>query len=662
MAPQTSPLEQTRGVFLRGFAVIGVFSVGASLLMLAGPLYMLQIYDRVITTGNHDTLFAISAMLILALVVFGLLEALRTLVAQRVGVWLDRKLFGPTLAGGISAALNGKAATAQGLRDVTAVRTYLASPAIFPLFDAPMAPLFVLVLFIMHPVLGMIAIAGAIVLFGIALANELLTRKGLQDASAASSQTFNQADSAVRNADVIAAMGMMPALAKRIDSAAERWRLLQLRAGGRSGMLGAAAKGLRLMLQSIVLGAGAWLVIGGELTPGMMIAGSIMLSRALAPVEQAISAWQGLVNAQAAWKRLKDVLASRPVLGEGTQLPAPKGEVAAEGVIYQPAGAPEPILRGISFRIPAGTAVGVIGPTGSGKTTLARVIVGTRMAQRGSIRLDNADMAVWDPLDRGQHVGYLPQDIELFEGTVKENIARLGEAGDEEVVAAAQMAGVHEMILRLPQAYETPIGERGASLSGGQRQRIGLARAIFRKPRLIVLDEPNANLDAEGEDALVRAVTTLKQEGHTIIMISHKPSLLQAVDKIMVMQNGQISEFGDSAEVMAKFGAAAPKPAIRQVHPADPSHERRRQPSGPQSTAWHRQAGVHWCDCHFRVLLRTGWLGGFRPPEERRDCHGAGDGRRTPQDHPASGRRYRPGNCGEGRRHRAEGRCACCPG
>ncbi|WP_417515107.1 type I secretion system permease/ATPase [Minwuia sp.] len=563
-------MEQTRSVFVKSFVVIGVFSVCTSLLMLAGPLYMLQIYDRVINTGNVDTLIAISAMLVLALGVFALLEGLRTLVAQRVGVWLDRKLFGPALAGGIANALNGEAASAQGLRDVTAVRSYLASPAIFPLFDAPIAPFFLLILFIMHPLLGIIATAGAVILFLIALANELVTRKALQQASGASSKTFNAADAAVRNADVIAAMAMMPALARRIDDSAERWRMLQLRAGGRSGMLGASAKGLRLLLQSVILGAGAWLVLRGELTPGMMIAASIMMSRALAPVEQAISAWQGLVNAQAAWRRLKDLLANRPALGEGTHLPEPKGELVADGVIYQPKGAAEPILRGISFRIPAGTAVGIIGPTGSGKTTLARAIVGTRMPQRGAIRLDNADVSVWDPLDRGRHVGYLPQDIELFDGTVKENIARLGEAEDAEVIEAAQLAGVHDMILKLPQAYETPIGERGAALSGGQRQRIGLARAVFRRPRLIVLDEPNANLDAEGEDALVKAVTDLKQAGHTILLISHKPSLLSAVDMIMVMQNGQVSDFGDAKEVMAKFGTAAQKPAIRQVHPAEP--------------------------------------------------------------------------------------------
>lgn len=564
-----SPLDQTRSVFARAFLVIGLFSLCTSLLMLAGPIYMLQIYDRVINTGNVDTLIALSGIIFAALAVFAMLEGVRTLVAQRVGVWLDRKLFGPTLAGGISQALNGSGVSAQGLRDITTVRSYIASPAIFPLFDAPIAPLFLAILYVMHPLLGVVATVGGVILFALALANEFTTRKALQQASGASASTFNAADAAVRNADVVAAMGMMPALARRIDGRAEEWRALQLRAGGRSGMLGAAAKGIRLMLQSMILGVGAWLVLGGEMTAGMMIAGSIMLSRALAPVEQSISAWQGLVNAQAAWRRLREVLDHRPALGEGTRMPEPRGELVADNVIFQPKGSDTPILKGVSFNVPAGTAVGLIGPTGSGKTTLARVIVGTRLAQRGAVRLDGADMAVWEPLDRGRHVGYLPQDIELFDGTVKENIARLQDAEDEDVVAAAQLAGVHDMILHLPQAYETPIGERGMVLSGGQRQRIALARAVFGRPRLIVLDEPNANLDAQGEDALIAAVKTLKEAGHTVLMISHKPSLLGAVDRIMVMQDGRVTEYDERDKVMAKFGSQAQRAALRQVHPAE---------------------------------------------------------------------------------------------
>lgn len=566
-----SPLEQTRGVFVKAFVVIGLFSVCTSLLMLTGPIYMLQVYDRVIGTGNVETLIALSVIIAVAFCVFAAMEALRTLVAQRVGVWLDRRLFGPTLASGVAMALNESGVTAQGLRDITTVRSYLASPAIFPLFDAPLAPLFLIILFVMHPLLGVVALAGGVVLFLLALANEFTTRKALQQASGASARTFSAADAAVRNADVVAAMGMMPALARRIDDQAEQWRGLQLRAGGRSGVLGASAKGIRLLLQSAMLGIGAWLVIGGEMTPGMMIAGSIMLSRALAPVEQSISAWQGLVNAQSAWRRLKTVLAHRPALGEGTRLPAPKGELTAENVVYQPNGAPAPVVKGVSFSVPAGTAVGLVGPTGSGKTTLARLIVGTRLPQRGAVRLDGADMAAWDPLDRARHVGYLPQDIELFDGTVKDNIARLQEAGDEDVVAAAQLAGVHDLILHLPQAYETPIGDRGMHLSGGQRQRIALARAVFGRPRLIVLDEPNANLDAAGEDALVEAIGNLKAAGHTVLMISHKPSLLSAVDRIMVMQNGQLTDYDDRDKVMAKLGANAKRAAIRQVHPAEPA-------------------------------------------------------------------------------------------
>ena len=274
----SSPLEQTRSVFIRAFLVIGLFSICTSLLMLAGPIYMLQIYDRVINTGNVDTLTALTIIIFAALAVFTLLEGVRTLVAQRVGVWLDRKLFGPTLAGGVSQALSESGASAQGLRDVTAVRSYLASPAIFPLFDAPMAPLFLLILFVMHPLLGIVASVGAVFLFVLALVNELSTRKALQQASGASAKTFNAADAAVRNADVVAAMGMMPALARRIDEGAEQWRALQLRAGGRSGMLGAVAKGMRLFLQSAILGTGAWLVLGAEITPGMMIAATVTMS------------------------------------------------------------------------------------------------------------------------------------------------------------------------------------------------------------------------------------------------------------------------------------------------------------------------------------------------------------------------------------------------
>ena len=376
------------------------------------------------------------------------------------------------------------------------------------------------------------------------------------------------ADATVRDADVIRAMAMLPALARRMETHSAAWRALQRRAGGRSGMLTAAAKGTRLLLQSAILGPGAWLALSGKLTPGMMIAASIMIGRALAPVEQAITARQGLINAQAAWGRLKAVLADRPELGQGTSLPRPEGLLVAENVIYQPKGAPAPVLSGISFRIEPGSIIGLIGPTGAGKSTLARCIVGSARPQRGTIRLDGADMNGWDPLDRGQHVGYVPQDVELFAGTVAENIARFGEASDEDVVAAAQRAGAHDMILKLPQAYQTEIGDAGARLSGGQRQRLALARAIFGDPRLLVLDEPNASLDAAGEDALVTMVTQAETAGSTVLLITHKPSIMRTAHKVMVLEDGRISRFGDRDEIVNRqtepqSTSPAPAPAER---------------------------------------------------------------------------------------------------
>lgn len=563
------PLELVRRVLRRGFLVIGLFSLGVNILMLTGPLYMLQIYDRVVTTGHVDTLLALTGIIIVAMLVFTALEALRTLIAQRVGIWMDGHLAGPAVIGGIELARAGRSGTAQGLRDLTTVRSYLASPSIFPFFDAPVAPLFLGILFIMHPLLGLVALAGGIVLAGIALANELLTRKAMREAAGASSAMLNAADSAIRNADVITAMGMQNQLADRVNQRSADWREVQKQAGGRSGIMTSVAKGFRLLLQSIILGTGAWLVIGGEMTPGMMIAGSIMMGRALAPVEQAIGTWQGLINAQAAWQRLKTLLDGVPVATGGTKLPAPTGHLTASGLTYMPKGLTKPVISNVSFDIQPGTITGIIGPTGAGKTTLARLLTGSLAPSRGAVRLDDADMAKWDPADRGPHVGYLPQDIELFDGTVRDNIARLGEAEDEEIIAAAQLAEVHDMILHLPGGYETPIGDRGTHLSGGQRQRIGLARAFFREPKLIVLDEPNASLDATGEDRLVQAMRTMREKGHTIIMITHKPSLLHVADNVMVLQQGQVAKFGPTAEILSQFAdRSAPQQPQPQQKPA----------------------------------------------------------------------------------------------
>ncbi len=565
---ENRPLEDVRRCLFKVFGLIGAFSLGVSLLLLAGPLYMLQVYDRVLPTGHVDTLLVLTAILVIAFAVLAALDALRGLVAQRLGAWLERRLAAPVLAANALAALGRPGASAQGLRDVATLRGYLGSSAIFPLFDAPVAPLFFAVLFIIHPLLGWVAVAGGVLLFGLALLNEWLTRRALRSASGASIATFNAADSAVRNADALTAMGMLPALLRAIEQRAEPWRQQQQLAGGRSASLSALAKGLRLLLQSLSLGVGAWLVVQNELTPGMIIAASVMMSRALAPVEQAIGAWQGLISAQSAWRRLSEQLDRLPALGTGTRMPRPEGRLSVKDLVYAPFGSGEPLLRGVSFDVEPGSVIGLIGPTGAGKSTLARLLIGSLAPLRGSVRLDGVEMAAWDSVDRGRHVGYLPQDVELLDETVRSNIARLSEASDEDVVQAAQLAGAHETILKLPQGYETRIGAEGLRLSGGQRQKIGLAQALFGSPRFVVLDEPNAHLDSDGELALVRSLDTLKAMGSTVILVCHKPSLLAVADKILVLRDGRVVDFDDRERIIAKFTPAATQatqPSLRHM-------------------------------------------------------------------------------------------------
>jgi PrtD family type I secretion system ABC transporter len=441
-------------------------------------------------------------------------------------------------------------------------RTFLTGPAIFPFLDAPWTPVFIAVIFMFHPLLGWLSIAGATILFAMALINELSTRSLLMLAGGASIKSLRVAESAVRNADVIEAMGMMPNIVRR-------WRVenatmldLQAKASRRSGVITATSRFIRLFLQVAMLGVGAWLAINDEVTPGAMIAGSILLGRALAPVEQAIASWKSAVAARGAYGRIKRQLNAVSPRAEAMALPAPAGQFSVEGMSYLYPGASEPVLRTIDFRLEPGESVGLIGPTAVGKTTLARLAVGNLRPSAGHIRLDTTDVAQWDPVDLGQYIGYLPQDVELFAGTVRENIARMGEGENEQVVAAAQLAGVHEIILGLPAGYETEIGEGGAVLSGGQRQRIGLARAVFGDPKFIVLDEPNANLDHDGEVALLETVAKLKAQGATMIIIAHRPSVLRHVDKILVLRNGGVQMFGDRDEVMAKLaGPAAAAPA-----------------------------------------------------------------------------------------------------
>lgn len=554
--------------------------------MLTAPLFMMQVFDRVITSRNTDTLVLLMLIAGVALVTMSALETVRTFILVRLSSWLDRKLGGSALTASILATLKtGEDANIQGLRDLSTFRSFLTGPGVFPILDAPFAPIFLGIMFLLHPLLGAISLVGAVILFSLALVNELLTRKALAQAGQNSIAAMNQADAAARNADVIQAMGMMPNLINKWNKSHAESLEHQSKASDRGGVISALSKFMRSVLQIGVSSAGAWLVIAGDMSPGSMIAGSIIMGRALAPVEQAIGSWKGFLGARSAYARLKAKLNAAPVIDNAMPLPRPTGAVDVEAVSYAHPGSSEPVLRNVSFNINPGEVVGLIGPTAAGKSTLAKILIGNLAPRSGHARLDNMDMAEWPANDRGKYVGYLPQDIELFSGTIRENIARMGDGNPEDVIKAAEKAGVNDMILRMEKGYETQIGEGGAALSGGQRQRIALARAIFGNPCFLVLDEPNANLDSVGETALMSAMESLRSEGMTIIVIAHRPNILKYVDKIVVLRNGTVDDFGFRDDVLEKLQTPArtlgapkwPKPQIVKTSDAE-------QNSAPEKT------------------------------------------------------------------------------
>ena len=548
----------------RAFASIGFFSFCSNILMLAVPIYTLQLFDRVLTSQSTDTLLWLSIGVAIALFFLGFLEVVRSRVMVRLSVWLDRVLGPQLLAYGISSAtLVPQHASLQTLRDLGTLRGFVAGTGIFHFFDSPWVPVYVLVIFLMHPLLGVIALAGACLLFALAVVNEAATHRLLAEANVHAIQTQDRIEANAKNAEAIEAMGMLPSVVAAWREQSAKALKLQTVASDRAGFIAGISKVLRLSLQVGIMGVGVYLAIHQSITPGIMIAASIVLSRALAPVEQMIGAWKGFVGAREAYKRINDRI-KVPIAERGKMtLPAPRGALAAEGVTFVPPGAQLPTVYGVSFELEAGEWLGVIGPSASGKSTLARLITGVWQPRVGSVRLDGVDVFTWNRRDFGQYVGYLPQDVELFAGTVKQNIARMApDAHDQDVVEAAQWAGCHELILRLPKGYETEIGERGYSLSGGQRQRIALARALFGSVRLLVLDEPNSNLDTEGEEALTNALLRAKEKGITIVMICHRPSLLAEADKLLMLRDGKLVVFGSLREVMARFASDKALPRI----------------------------------------------------------------------------------------------------
>lgn len=556
-----------QGELVKGFGVVLAFSLLVNVLVLTSPLYMMQIYDRVLQSGQVETLLFISLIALAALVVFGALDAVRTYLLNRLGIYIDATLRDQVLVSAVSISRKQGGATAQRLvGDLNEVRNYLGSQSVVPFLDAPWVIFFIAVMAILHPWLGILGLVSALFLLALTIANDRLTRSAIAAASQQQLAATQFSDSALAGAEVIHAMGMQQAVAARYRNLVGVMIPLMLRSGDLAGILSSASKATRIIVQSAALGLGAFLVIRAELSPGGMIAGSILLGRALAPIEQAIGAWRQFLLARASYTRLRAMLSNMPVNSRPIALPDLKGQLNLEGIFLQLPGMEKPLLRNISLAAAPGTAISLIGPSASGKSTLCRLMVGAISPSAGRVRLDGADILSIGSDDISRTIGYLPQAVDLFSGTASENIARLGTVDDAKVVAAAKAAGCHEMILRLPNGYETELGARGQFLSGGQRQRIGLARALYGDPQLLVLDEPNANLDQEGERALIEAIVAAKQRRATVVLVNHRSTLLQAIDKLGVLRDGVLERFGDRDTILREMQPSAQvKPVLVPV-------------------------------------------------------------------------------------------------
>lgn len=532
------------------FAVAGVFSGVINLLYLSSPLYLMQIYNRVLVSENVTTLVLLTLILVCALLTMGALDALRAQLLVRAGMRLDR-----SLAGRVFDALVRKSARlgysngSQSLRQLDQFRTFITGPGIYFAFDLPWIPLYLLLLFLIHPVLGVVSTVGAAILLILALVNERTTRPSLKTAETEGNRAYAFSENILRHSDVVVAMGMQPAIESHWQSSRDTMLASQGMASDRNAVVSSGIRFARLLLQACMLGAGAWLAIGQFIQPATIFAASIIMGRALVPVEQGVATWKQFTEARSAYRSVDKLLTEVPNREDKTVVPANQNGLVAEHLVYTLPSRPDPILRDIGFAIRPGEAVGIVGPSGSGKSTLAKLIIGAIPATGGTLSFGGLNYRNWDPTVFGRQIGYLPQDVGLFAGTVRENISRFGDASIEDVVQAAQKAGIHEMILGLPKQYDTELGPEGVGLSGGQRQRLGLARALLGSPALLVLDEPNANLDAQGETGLRNALEVIKATGTTIVLVTHRTTVLEVVDRMMFIRNGRLEIFAPADDV-----------------------------------------------------------------------------------------------------------------
>ena len=564
MKPQTPPSELTMAfVPLRPTLYKAIlFSLLISLLALAPTVYMLEVYDRVVNSRNAITLVMLTVMVVICYAVMELLEKVRSSMMRAAGVKLDealsKRVYGAMFQGFLRRQVGG---SMQVLNDLRAVREFLHNPALLAIMEAPVSLVALMFSFMISPVLGVATMLGGVVQVFVAVMNERATRKPLLQANQKSSSAMQMAEASLRNAQVMESMGMLDAVHARWQKKQREFLALQSKASEGAGLWANMSKAVQLVLGSFLLGLGAWLTMSNAINggPAMMIIGSVLGGRVLAPLAQLVAQWNGVVTVRESWARLDMLLSQIPAKAEAMALPAPKGQLSVEGIVAGPPGQQAAILRGIQFALNPGEVLAVIGPSASGKTTLARLLVGLWPSMGGKVRLNGADVFTWDKSELGPYLGYLPQGVELLEGTLAENIARFGDVDMAQVEAAAKLVGVHELIMAMPQAYNTPIGRDGAMLSGGQRQRVGLARALYGKPVLVVLDEPNSSLDEAGDAALTQAIASLKQMGTTFVVMTHRTSVLGVADKMLLMREGTQQAFGPRDEVLAAMQQAREK-------------------------------------------------------------------------------------------------------
>ncbi|QND63259.1 type I secretion system permease/ATPase [Mesorhizobium loti] len=560
--PQSRPSEPPRTTlaavlasFRRAFSGIALMSGVVNILALTGSFFMLQVYDRVIPGRSVPTLVGLAVFAGTLFVFQGVLELIRSRLLVRIGMALDARMSGQVYAALMRLPLRTKLAGdgLQSLRDLDQVRSFLSSVGPTALFDLPWMPLYLGICFLFHFWIGMTALAGAVILFGLTLFAEARTREPAKRANSQAAARNTLAEATRRNVEVLQAMGFGSRIAERWSGINADYLDTNAKASDLAGTLGTVSKILRMMLQSGILAIGAWLVIHQEATGGIMIASSIMMGRALAPIELAIAHWKGFVNARQAWARLTQLLALLPETATSVDLPAPTSTLKVEAISVTPPGERRVVVQDASFALEKGAGLGIVGPSASGKSSLVRAIAGIWLPMRGTVRLDGATLDQWSPEELGSHIGYLPQDVQLFDGTIAENIARFEpQAASDKILSAARAAGVHDLVVHLPEGYETRIGEAGSALSAGQRQRVALARALYGDPFLVILDEPNSNLDAEGEAALTEAIQGVRARGGIAVVVAHRPSALASLDQVLVMANGRVQAFGPKNEVLNK--------------------------------------------------------------------------------------------------------------